>query len=93
MRLTNTKIEEVLRAADIEALIQLGAPKDEYEPEARSLIYAISHLGENELTEERLTEIIRIEWTKWFGPFSDEEVEMRMPDFRQIAHQILALDA
>jgi len=41
MSLTNTKIEEVLRAADIEALIQLGAPKDEYEPEARSLIYAI----------------------------------------------------
>lgn len=93
MVITETAIEEVLRSADIEALIQLGAPKDEYESEARSIMNAIVHLDEKDLTEERLTAILRVEWTHWFGPFSDGEMELRMPDFQRIARRILKLDA
>jgi hypothetical protein len=93
MVITETAIEEVLRSADIEALIQLGAPKDEYESEARSIMDAVARLDVNEVTEESLTAIIRTEWSKWFGPFSDDEMKMRMTDFQRIARRILKLDA
>ncbi len=89
MTITQSIIADVLRSVDLESLIELGAPKDEYEPEARSIMEGVARLEEKGLSEERLAALIRTEWTSWFGPFSDDEIHVRIPRLRQIAHQIM----
>jgi hypothetical protein len=53
-------------------------------------VNALSIVGEKEVTVERLVVIIREVWVRMFGPFSGEEIELRMPASRQVAHEILA---
>jgi hypothetical protein len=89
----DAKVNAILISEDMESLVQHGAPADEYLDEARKIVSAITLLGHEELTEERLTEIVYAVWSKSFGPFSVEEAEMRMPDFRQVARRILAQNA
>jgi hypothetical protein len=92
MTIKETVIEEALRSEDIESLFQHGAPDDEYKHEAQSIADAIAPLGEKNITEEQLVKIISTVWIQAFGPFSDEEVEVRMPAFRQVAYKILSHD-
>jgi hypothetical protein len=93
MAIAESTIEDVLRNADIESLIECGAPRDEYTPEVSGIVNALALIGEQEITAERLVATIREVWVHMFGPFSDEEIELRMPAFRQVAHQILARDS
>jgi hypothetical protein len=93
MKIRESTVEEVLRSEDIETLFQHGAPENEYTPEVRRIVSALASLGEDELTEERLVAIIRSVWSHSFGPFGDEELEMRTPAFRQVAHRIIAKDS
>jgi hypothetical protein len=90
MAIAKSTIAEVLRSADIESLIECGAPRDEYAPEVSGIVNALSIVGEKEVTVERLVVIIREVWVRMFGPFSGEEIELRMPASRQVAHEILA---
>lgn len=90
MEIKESTVEEVLRSEDIETLFQHGAPENEYTPEVRRIVIALASLGEDELTEERLVAIIRSVWAHSFGPFADEELEMRTPAFRRAAHRIIA---
>jgi hypothetical protein len=48
-------------------------------------------LNENDITEESLVAIIRAVWSRSFGPFSDDEIEMRMPAIREVANRILTV--
>jgi hypothetical protein len=93
MAIAESTIEDVLRNADIESLIECGAPRDEYSPEVRGIVNALAISDEKEITVERLVAIIREVWTQMFGPFSGEEIELRMPALRQVAHQVLARDS
>jgi hypothetical protein len=93
MAIIESTIEDALRAADIELLIEYGAPQDEYTPEISGIVNALAIIGEKEIDIERLVAIIREVWVQMFGPFSDEEIELRMPAFRQVAHRILARDS
>jgi hypothetical protein len=90
MTVTPEVIREVLNSVDIEGLLQVGAPADEYESEAQMIATAISQTSESDLTEERLLHVIRRVWTEMFGPFSDEEIKKRDAVFLQVARQILA---
>jgi hypothetical protein len=92
MNIAESSIGEALRLEDIESLFQHGAPDCEYSPEARGIAEALASLGEEEITQERLAEVIRTVWARSFGPFSQEELEMRMAAFRQVAHRILSQD-
>ena len=93
MAIAESTIEDVLRSADIESLIECGAPRDEYTPEASGIVNALATIDEKEITTERLVAIIREVWVYMFGPFSDDEIGLRMPAFRQVANQILARDS
>jgi hypothetical protein len=63
-------IQRALNAEDLEGLLQVGAPPDEYESEAQMIANAVTHTNEDELTEDRLADLIRDVWIETSGPFS-----------------------
>jgi len=88
MTITLANIEAALRTEDIEGLIELGAPSDEYNDEARNIAYNLASLPSDQLTESNIVAAISLEWAKSFNR-SVQEIEQRMPAFRRIAAQIL----
>ncbi|HEY0760233.1 MAG TPA: hypothetical protein VGD59_13360 [Acidisarcina sp.] len=89
MEITQTTVQETLNTEDIEGLLELGAPGDEYSHEAEGITSALADLPEKELTEEKLASVVRGVWIRSFGPFSDVDIEKRSPAFKQVAHKIL----
>lgn len=88
--ITPVAIKEALDAVDIEDLLKLGAPADEYETEARAIVTALRGSKESELTEDKLTAVVCKVWLQMFGPFSEEAITKRQNAFRQVARRILA---
>lgn len=82
-------VGDILRAEDIEGLIQVGAPSDEYEAEASKVTAALQRAGEVAPTEAALVSILGGVWDEMFGPFSPEQLQQREPAFRDVARQIL----
>ena len=85
-------INELLRHEDIEGLISMGAPNDEYESEAEMIA---DRLGEAELkaAHRRITrgeteKIIREIWREMFD-LSDEQLRQRQAAFEAIATRLL----
>jgi hypothetical protein len=93
MNIPESLVDAVLKSEDIESLFQHGAPGDEYSGETRKIVSAIASVDEKELDEDRLTNVVSSVWVHSFGPFSADEIEMRMPAFRQVAHRILSANA
>jgi hypothetical protein len=81
-------IQDLLRAADIEGLIEIhGAPADEYEPEGMHIFSAIRHLPTAELTVPKLLPIFEAIWRKNFID-DDTELALRRPALEELAQQI-----
>lgn len=80
-------IERIFRDADIEGLIGNGAPDNEYDSEAQQKLEAIARLAPDDATEDRIAGIIRLVWSKSFNR-GDDEISLRMPAFKQVAHKI-----
>jgi hypothetical protein len=59
-------IQELVREADIEGLIADGAPADEYDPEALSILRSVELLTTDQITVETLNPLIQ---SVWFGAF------------------------
>jgi hypothetical protein len=91
MSIAESAIAGALMSADVESLFQHGALENEYTPETRGIVKALALLNENDITEESLVAIIRAVWSRSFGPFSDDEIEMRMPAIREVANRILTV--
>ncbi len=89
MAIAESAVNEALKSEDAESLIEAGAPEDEYMPEARGIVKAMVLIDEKSITEEALAAVIREVWSRSFGPFYDDDLEMRMPAFRQAAQRIL----
>ncbi len=89
MEITRLEIEEVLRSEDVEGLLDLGAPRDEYSSEARSIASALAAIEVHDLTEDRLAAVVRSVWTRSFGPLSEADLAKRASAFRQVAQRIL----
>ena len=89
MNISELTIDEVLRSEDIESLFQHGAPENEYTPEVQGILKALALMEEQDITEERLIAIVQSVWVRMLGPFSEDEIEMRMPAFRKVAHRML----
>jgi hypothetical protein len=81
-------IENILREEDIEGLIELGAPGDEYDSEARKLEEILSGWGVRP-SEEQIVNVLRDVWSEFFGPFNPQEMVARRDAFQRIAHRIL----
>ncbi|MGO9336568.1 MAG: hypothetical protein ACLPY1_03570 [Terracidiphilus sp.] len=88
MGIALSTIEEALREADIESLIEIGAPDDEYTSEARDIANAVSHIDESRLAEGQLLDVLRSVWARSFD-LAQEDVERRAPAFQQVARRIL----
>ena len=86
---TLATIQCVLDEEDLESLLAMGAPKDEYETEARMIAAALSGLTPEKLTVERVTHIVSSVWEREFGPFHGEVARKLVPVCRRIAERIL----
>ena len=82
-------IKSILREEDIEGFIQLGAPADEYDSEARKLECTLSTSGVV-LSEEQIVKVLEDLWNEFFGPFDPEDIGKRRDAFRRVAHRIVA---
>jgi hypothetical protein len=64
------KVKELLDKYDLEGLLKMGCPKDEYDPEARkitTLILGRYTLPKKNITEKNLCEIVANVFNKQFG--------------------------
>jgi hypothetical protein len=86
MEITQAIVRQALNDEDIEGLLELGAPEDEYLHEAERIM---TQIGREEVNEDSLAALVRAVWTKSFGPFTEEEEEKLSPAFRQVAQRIL----
>ncbi len=84
-------IFSLLMREDIEGLIKLGAPRDEYASEAKALVAALSKLKEKDLNKEAVASLLALIWTKAFS-LSAIDIEKRIPLFRRLAAQIVQME-
>jgi len=89
MTVDPTIVREILNAEDIEGLLKLGAPSDEYSEEARSISSALRSIAASDVGEEAMVSIFRETWSRSFGPISEEQLDMRAPAFRRASRLIL----
>ena len=87
MAISLVDIQNVLRDEDVEGLLALGAPDDEYSKEAQDIASALSNVSH--LTESGIVNVMRQIWNQYFGPFSNEDIEKRMLVFHRIAKHFL----
>jgi hypothetical protein len=85
------RIKDVLDSEDIEGLLALGCPKDEYDGEASLIedrIAKATGFGEGKIGVAEIEGIVREVWQSQFGPFSDEQLEIRSPAFWRVAGKL-----
>ena len=82
-------VQRTLDEEDLEGLLAMGAPRDEYEPEARRIANAIGHLTPEQLTLERVMHVVSEVWEREFGPFSGDSARQLLPLCRRVAERIL----
>ena len=80
-------INTLLIQEDIEGLIALGAPSDEYEAEARMIADAIAALSREQFNEENIVAIIALAWATF--ELSPDELGLRLPHIRNVARHIV----
>lgn len=80
-------MNEILVREDIEGLIEIGAPVDEYEHEAAQIAAAITLLEHDQRTEENILAIITLLWMKSFN-LSKEDIKLRGPAFLRVVQAI-----
>lgn len=84
-------ISELLRYEDIEGLLSMGAPDDEYESEAEMIADRVGEVEERsseKITREEVEEIVAAVWKKRFG-LSDAHVQRRRDAFAAIAARLV----
>lgn len=82
------QIDALLQQEDIEGLLALGAPRDEYIFEAKSIAAELVD-PENRSTEDQIYEVIKKVWNRKFGPFESADLEKRSMAFRRVAQMII----
>ena len=80
-------VQEILRREDVEGLLILGAPADEYNSEAKGLALAIEN---NEIKPDapELSRFLRVMWERSFGPIPEDELMKRDAAFQRIGRAI-----
>ena len=82
-------LDELFRIQDIEGLIALGTPDDEYEPEVEKIFAALEALPREDATVPKLVEVFEGAYKQMFG-WSDEEMRRRRPHFEEIAIKVMS---
>ncbi len=86
--LTLEKIKAIFCDHDVEGFIDIGAPDDEYDSEAKRIFAEIQNLGTVLLTEESLMKIVCSEWERNFN-LDEDDLSKRVPNLRRVVLDIL----
>jgi RNase P/RNase MRP subunit POP5 len=89
MNISLSAIDDILRKEDIEGLLHLGAPKDEYSREAKKIRFVLEQMSEGGVGEEDISAAVARIWQDSFGPFTDDDIQKRAETFRSVARQII----
>ena len=90
MMLTLEAVDEILQGEDVEGLLALGAPCDEYASEAQAIHSALISQGEAAWSYRDLCELILKVWDHSFGPFGVDEIAKRQPAVERLVQRLLA---
>ena len=80
-------VRMILNDEDVEGLIAIGAPSDEYQHEAEQIIQAIEQ-KQVALRETDIAILLENVWRRAFGPLSDDQMSARRGAFLRIAGRI-----
>lgn len=90
------RYEAVRRAlidADIEGLLEMGAPEDEYDVEARMIAQRIAdrntRADSTPLSCDAVSAVVRDVWIEMFGPYDVEGLARRAAGFEAVARRIV----
>ncbi len=86
-----SRVRDVLERADIEGLIAIGAPKDEYDSEAEMISHQIADFessAKGRITEESVVTILRSVWQETFE-LDDQALAKRRRAFNSAARAIV----
>lgn len=89
------RIKQALNEADIEGLLALGSPGDEYDGEASLIengICRASDFGKMLIGQSEVEKIVSGIWDDQFGPLDEAELESRRPYFAKVAAKIIGED-
>ena len=89
-----SKVKAALNSEDIEGLVAMGCPPDEYDSEASLIegrIAKLTQSGEKPLAENQVERIVAEVWNEMFGPFDDEDMQERRSAFTAVARKIIGL--
>src|SRR5262249_3279915 len=81
-------VQRALDAEDLEGLLGLGAPADEYQSEAKTIAARLNALS-GQPSEDHVTKIAEAVCVEMFGPFDEEGSAVRLPIYRRVAKRIL----
>jgi len=88
MPITRDAIRRAVNEEDIEGLIRMGSPSDEYEAEINK-IGGDPRLQAQDLTQDQVTIVVKDVWQEMFGPFPEEELLSRKPAIDRVAQKIM----
>lgn len=88
MNITIQFIDKLLQQADIEGLIQAGAPSDEYFSEAEIIYSALAELDKHEFIKKNVTSIVSKIWKESFN-LGDSELLPRLPSIISLTESIM----
>ena len=87
-----SQIKAALDHADIEGLLAIGCPADEYNSEASLIedrIAKLAQSGPEPPAEAQAERTVAEVWNEQFGPFSDEDLQKRSSAFTSVARKII----
>lgn len=85
------EIKALLDREDIEGLLALGSPHDEYDGEASLLeseIGKATAFGQKPIAAKQVEEMLARIWNDQFGPFSEQDMKKRESAFASVARRL-----
>lgn len=84
-----SQVETVLQEEDIEGLLAIGSPKDEYISEAIQMAAKLNTLPFEQRTESNVSKVVMEVWEVMFGPFEAEDVSKRSPVLKSVVKKLM----
>ena len=88
------KVKQALDEEDVEGLLALGCPRDEYDEEARLItaqIRSVTEFGDKALELSEAVRVVEDVCNKAFGPFEGIDLERHRPVWRAVAKRIVGV--
>ncbi len=84
-----TTLEGIFQVIDMESLLDLGAPADEYDAEAASVQAALESVGQAGASYALVSAVVANVWQNSFGPFDEEGWSKRLPILQRLVQRIM----